>query len=254
MKKDRTDNDTLREQYEDALFKLLMDEFSEKEGQLLTAENNRLKSDEDFVVPDGLEARCEKTISNIFTAKKRKKSLQNAKKVLSRVAVVVLVTGLVFGTLFSSVSAFREAIYKVLVNDESVNTDIGFKESNVTSGFGNPIDVPSGEYLPSWLPEGYILISYEKDEFQSIATFGNDSGNKIYFYEVNNGPVLGVDTEEADSMEKISINGYDGLVVVKGAKISITWVDDKRNIFARIKTLDIDKKTLIKIAESVNEY
>jgi len=251
VKQNGSAKDTLREQYEDSLFRLLMDDFVEEEGQRLLEENENLKKDTDFVLPNGLEARGEKTIRETFEAKRRMRSWQSAKKILSRVAVIALACGVAFVTLFSTVSAFREAVNKILLNDETVNTDIGFKGSNVTGKLGNQIEVPSGAYLPTWLPEGYTFDSYERSEFQAIATYKNDSGNNIYYYELKNEPVLGADTEEADSTENISINGYDGLVIVKGATISITWVDSKRNIFARIKTLNIDKETAIKIAQSI---
>ena len=164
VKKDDLGKDSLREQYEDALFKLLMDEFAEKEGQQLMEENENLKNDKELVLPDGLEARCEKTICNAFAVKHRKKTLQSAEKNLSRVAVIVLLCGVVFITLFSSVSAFRESVYKMLVNDEHLNTDVDLQESNVTYSPGSPIDVPSGAWLPAWLPAGYKMVSYEKND------------------------------------------------------------------------------------------
>ena len=254
MKNSRPDKDALREEYEDSLFMLLMDDFAEKEGQRLTEENERLKDDKEFVLPDGVEARGEKTISEIFAAKRRKESWQRAKRLLGGVAAIILVCGIVFATLFTTVSAFREAVYKMLLNDETVNTDIDLQESNVTSGLGNSIELPPEAYLPTWLPEGYTMVSYETNMAKTIATFSNNSGNTIYYYELKNEPVFGVDTEDADSTENISFNGYDALVVIKGTTISITWVDTRRNILVRIKTLDLDKKIVIKIAQSVIKY
>lgn len=254
MENNRPDKDIMREQYEDSLFKLLMDDFAEKEGQRLTEENETLKDDKDFVLPDGIEARGEKTINEIFVAKRRKESWQRTKRILSGVAAIVLVCGIVFATLFTTVSAFRESVYKLLVDDEHINTDINLQETNVTNELGNSIEVPQGTYLPTWLPEGYALVSYETDAAKTIAMFSNNSGNTIYYYEFNNETVFGVDTEDAESTESISFNGHDGLVVLKGDKISITWIDTRRNMLVRIKTLDIDKKIVIKIAQSVNEY
>ncbi len=161
MKKVDLGKEPLREQYEDVLFKLLMDEFAEKEGRRLIEENERLKNDKEFVLPGGLEARCEKAISNVFAVKHRKKTLKRTEKIISRVAVIILVCGVVLITLFSSVSAFREAINRMLFNDETLNTDIDFQEINVTDGLGKEMDLPSGTYLPTWLPEGYTILSYE---------------------------------------------------------------------------------------------
>ncbi|NCB74535.1 MAG: DUF4367 domain-containing protein [Clostridia bacterium] len=251
MKNNIPDKDVLREEYEDSLFKLLMDDFAETEGQRLVEENERLKNDRDFILPDGIEARGEKTISELYAAKRRKESWQKAKRFLGGVAAIILVCGIVFASLFTTVSAFREAVYKMLLNDETLNTDVSFAESSGTDSAVNPIDIPAGAYLPTFLPDGYALISYKSNVSIVTAMFSDANGNEISYSELPNESVLGVDTEDADSTENVKINEYDGLVVIKGSTVSVTWVDTNRNIIARIKARNIDKDTVIKIAESI---
>ena len=53
-----TRHEELRDNYEDALFALLMDEFAEREGERLLEENERLKLDPDNVISDELDKRC----------------------------------------------------------------------------------------------------------------------------------------------------------------------------------------------------
>ena len=61
-----TKREKLLEQYEDALFSLLMDEFAESEGKAALEENERLKADPNFVVPKELQQLCRRTISLYF--------------------------------------------------------------------------------------------------------------------------------------------------------------------------------------------
>ena len=65
---------------------------------------------------------------------------------------------------------------------------------------------------------------------------------------------FGVDTGDADTTEKMKINSFDGMAVIKGSTISITWSDTDRHLLIRVKTENVDKETVIKIAESVKAY
>ena len=58
-----TRHEELQDNYEDALFALLMDEFAEREGERLLEENERLKSDPDIVISDELDRQCIKKIN-----------------------------------------------------------------------------------------------------------------------------------------------------------------------------------------------
>lgn len=251
MKKNKIDNEVLKEQYEDSLFALLMDKFAVTEGQRLIDENDSLKNDAEFKLPKGIEARCEKTISDVFAAKKRKEARKKAKKILSRAAVAVLACGIVFATLFSTVSAFREAVNNLVSEDKGANTRLTVQESNVQIGNKN-IVIPDGAFLPKWLPNGYVLTSYTTDSEFTIAQFSNDENKIIEYFEYVNEEAFGVDTENADITESVNINGFDGMAVIKKDTVSITWSDSKREKFVRVKSKYINKVTAIKIAESVS--
>ena len=57
-----TDHERLREQYEDALFALLMEGVAESEGEEALRLNEELKKDPNAEVPKDVQKRCEKTI------------------------------------------------------------------------------------------------------------------------------------------------------------------------------------------------
>ncbi len=58
-----TRREKLQEQYEDALFALLMDDLAVEEGKKAYEENKRLKADSSFEVPSESRKRCVETIA-----------------------------------------------------------------------------------------------------------------------------------------------------------------------------------------------
>lgn len=67
-----TRREKLQEQYEDALFALLMDDLAVEEGKKAYEENKRLKADSSFEVPSESRKRCVETIARCC----RKKQFQ----------------------------------------------------------------------------------------------------------------------------------------------------------------------------------
>lgn len=63
--------------------------------------------------------------------------------------------------------------------------------------------------------------------------------------------VVNVDTENADSVEKISISGYEGLCIVKNGCVHVAWGDTDHVIFISIYSRGLTKDTVIKLAEEM---
>ena len=58
----------LRNDYEEALFAMIMDEIMDLEGEALIAERERLALSEEFEISDELNERCISAINDAFTA------------------------------------------------------------------------------------------------------------------------------------------------------------------------------------------
>lgn len=57
-----------------------------------------------------------------------------------------------------------------------------------------------------------------------------------------------VDTENADNVESIWINGYEGLLIEKGERVHIVWGDTDRECFVDVICTNLGKDTVISIA------
>lgn len=79
-----TDHERLREQYEDALFALLMEGVAESEGEEALRLNEELKKDPNAEVPKDVQKRCEKTIRSAFAQKQLRATGRTAARWLTK--------------------------------------------------------------------------------------------------------------------------------------------------------------------------
>lgn len=80
----------LQEEYEDALFALMMYDVAEIEGRRAWEENERLMNDPEAQIPDELTQKCVKLIDRHFL---RRKILRNIKRVILATAILLLSGG-----------------------------------------------------------------------------------------------------------------------------------------------------------------
>ena len=93
-----TRREKLQENFEDALFALLMEEVAEQEGQRLLEENEKLKRDPESTVPPEVDRRCLKTIRRAFAKTQRRAAGHTAYRVFRQAAMVAVVGMLLFVT------------------------------------------------------------------------------------------------------------------------------------------------------------
>lgn len=253
--RERNFKQTIEENYEDALFAKLMYEHAQIEGTLLLEENERLKNDSEFHMPDGLDERCMDTIQSFFKAKKRKERRHKAATILKRTAIVLLICAALFTGLWCTASAFREAVYKVFLTMTEEKTEIQIRDDSQEkpSEYGEnsvEIEVPKDMIVPTYVPEGYTLTYFSRDEMQRNATYENNTGDEILYTELSEGFSCGIDTEDAE-VETVSINGYEGILVSKKGLVSINWADTDRAVLIRIASKAISKEEILKMAKSV---
>jgi len=245
------------ENYEDALFAKLMDEHAEIEGARLLEENEQLKNDPDFHLPTGLDERCMTTINNIFKTKRRKEREKKATAVFKRVAVAMLICAALFTGLMCTASAFRDAVFRLFKTEFNDNTDMQIRDVigplDNEENSGPMVKIPESSNLPTWLPEGYILssLSFENNHLKAI--YIDKSENQISYKEFPNSFAIGIDTENADKTETVSINGNKGVFVSKGGNQSLSWGDTNRNVIIKISSKTIRKEDMLKMAKSIEK-
>ena len=144
-----TRRENLQEQYEDALFALLMDDFAVSEGKSAIEENNRLKQDANFDIPADVRRRCLKTISKSCS----KASLHHAGKILcrsfSKIAMFTMICTLLFTTAFAVSPTIRATTLNFIITIFDDRTEFEFESPISTHESQQPYNISVG-----WLPNG----------------------------------------------------------------------------------------------------
>ena len=252
-----TRREKLEEQYEDAYFALLMDAVAEKEGARLEELNDQLNRDPNAAIPEEVDRRCRKVINQHFAKQRRSGYWRTTKRVLNRVAIVAAVMMLLFTTAFALSEDFRASTLNLLITVEEQYTRLEM-ENGSASESSDPQPVPSVETTASeyfenleigWIPEGFSCVD---NTFNYYAGFQNDAG--LYFSVTLSGEnsAIQIDTENADSIEYLSINGVDTMRVFKDGDINCAMMDTANGVFITVWTSPgISIETNEKIAQNI---
>jgi hypothetical protein len=255
----------LQEQYEDALFALLMEDMIEEDGKRLLEENERLKQDPDADVPDEVNQRCIRTIKRGFAKNQRRTVRKVTLRVLNKVAVAAVVCALLFVTACAASPELRVKTLNLLIEVSDVATTLKLSDDQGTTGEtgGNASDTAGqtlfGYRLPK-MPEGFSLDF--TNDFPSVADiqYSNNTGATIYIsIEKAVGGGLDVDTEDA-GVENVTVHGYEGLLIEKQYHIDddvtinsimIVWGDTDENTFVTVACTDLDIETVWQLASGI---
>ena len=248
--------DYLQDQYEDAYFALVMHEVAEQEGVRLEKLNEELQNDSAAAVPEEIDRKCLKTIDRYFAKKRHAGYWQTSKKILGRVGIVAAIIMLLFTTAFALSEQFRVNTLNLLITIEEKYTELHMEEAeDSTAGSASvTTDNSAGSnYFDDleigWMPEGYTCTMNYPNKMYG---FENDSGDAYVINRANGTSNMSIDTEDAESVENIVINGLETLRVTKQGCINTVMMDTEHGIFIRVWTsAGISRETNQKMAESI---
>ena len=248
--------DYLQDQYEDAYFALLMHEVAEQEGVRLEKLNEELQNDPAAAVPEEIDRKCLKTIDRYFAQKRYAGYWRTSQKILGRVGIVAAIIMLLFTTAFALSEEFRVTALNLLITIEEKYTELHMEEAEETTADSASVtaDTSTGsDYFDDleigWMPEGYICTVNSPN---SVYGFENDSGDAFVIDRVSGTTERSVDTENAESIENIVINGLETFRVTKQGCINTMMMDTEHGIFIRVWTsAGISPETNQKIAENI---
>ena len=239
-----TKHEKLQEQYEDALFALLMEEFAAEEGKSALEENERLKCDPAFDIPPDVRQRCLKTIAKTCTKQSLRRTGKSFCKVFTKVAVVATLCMLLFTTAIAVSPTLRANTFNLIISTFEDRTELRLENSTNDSG---PDHVTAG-----WLPDGYQLIEAENNAFQIRNVYKDQSGNSVFVNVLrNSSTVVGIDTEQAD-VETVNINGQLTMIIQKDNISQIVWANEILGYQVVVRSEDLPSDTLMKIAEKLS--
>lgn len=242
----------LQENFEDALFALLMYEVAEQEGQRLLEENERLKLDPESAVPLEIDRRCMKKINREFAKTQRREARHTAYLVFRQVAMVVVIGMLLFVTAFATFPEVRVKTLNLVIEASDVATCLTLRENDITSDTGSMAtgSILQGYRIPA-VSEEFVIENYCEGESSSYLRYCNMEGATIRFHIITaEGATHYVETEGAE-VTPVLIHGYEGLVIEEGNRITITWGDTDRATFVSVICDKISKEAAMSLADEV---
>ena len=216
------EQEKLYEQYEDAVFALLMDKVAEENGKKLLQQNEALLADPDAAVPETLSKRCLRTIEKAYRKSQWKAAAKKVTRALNRVALWILVPLFLFGTAFAASETVRVKTLNFLITNFEFGTE--FRIDNSASSAQQESMMPT---IENCIPSDYVLISQNSTSLSEVFLYTNASDSEvsiiIYTLENLNGAIT-IDTEDAEVWYS-TIHDQSVMFVQKADTYQAVWTD-----------------------------
>lgn len=217
------EQEKLYEQYEDAVFALLMDKVAEENGKKLLQQNEELLADPDAAVPKALSRRCLRTIEKAHRKSQWKAAAKKVTRALNRVALWILVPLFLFGTAFDASETVRVKTLNFLITNFEFGTE--FRIENTASA--TPQQQSMTPVVDDCIPSDYDLISQSSTSLSEVFLYTNASDSEvsiiIYTLEKLNG-AISIDTEDSEVWYN-TIDDQSVMYVQKADTYQAVWTD-----------------------------
>jgi len=240
----------LEEEYEAALFRVLLHDAMEQEGKILLEELQVARDFPDTEPPEvalkGFTMRLDHELSKQRRVARQKVALATMRTVATSLVIVLAV----FFTAMTTVSAFRTRVMNIWLEIRPEFTTFQLRgrdgdNASVTSMVVNWRDA----YVPTYVPTGYEVVSFSFNEgLKRIVFESADEQAFIIYTELDERSDLVVDTENASRFEKVSVNGNNGTLVVKNNLTTIVWEQSGRLFMIQAQT---DVAIAVRMAKGV---
>ena len=214
-----TKQEMLYEQYNDALFRLLMHSVAQHQGQQYQEENQALKAQEGGP-SETAKRRCLRTISRQVRRGHARAAARTASRVLSKAAVVMLLVISCLTAAFAVSPVFRSDALRWAVATFGDHAEYRF---NQTEGGVQYQGIEVG-----WLPEGYELVENQNTNGTISRRYIRPSGSveqrvDIRVMNFDGEGVFKVDTE-ANQLYQTIVHDTLATVIQRDESMQIIWM------------------------------
>lgn len=248
-----TQRDQLQEQYEHALFALMMDEAIQKQGQQALDDNKQLKKSNDFTISPKTDKKIKRLISRKLRFHPVGMKGMSIPKILKRAAFASCAVVFLTGTAFAVSPTLREQMLNLLVTVTDISTDFQFSYNGKSEIPGDYTVSEAEDFTVGWIPDEFI---FEKKEITSTSIdyrFYTVKDHWIDIYrETSDTLNFGIDIEDA-KVNYISIHGKSALVSEKEDIIIVTWAEEETATIFCVSGEGVEKKDVIKVAMNIQE-
>ena len=241
-----TQKEQLWENYEDAVFAILMDAVAEQEGEKGLQLMEELEHDPSAQVPEEVQRRAEKTIRKAFAAQSRRSARHVGFRMFQRIAVAVMLVILTAVCAFAAFPEMRVNVLNMIEQTFSDHTDF-----NVTSGDSDEYSSATFTIKPAWLPENFSLTDEGENNASVFSMYENGAGGVLFISENKATDLsMAVDTENAEKQD-IKIQDYQAKLIEKDNWRCILFLVPEKNMLVYIDAENVPTEQVIKVAENI---
>lgn len=241
-------NDSLVDNYEEALAALLMSQVAEYEGQRFEKENEMLNSDPDFDVPPELDSRCIEAIRKAAQKEEAKLRRYKAYRVLYRAAVFAVVILTMFTTAYAIFPEVRAGVANLVTDIREIATVLRMEDIP-------PADAVADKKLTgftySGIPSSYRLVNRVETSSDIINDYKDDNGSYINVSIASaRGAQNYLNSENAIEIKELTVSGHSVLLIIRENYNILSLSDTENYIFFTVIADALTETELLSIAES----
>ena len=217
-------------EYNERILKNVLEDYIEESDEQLSKEIEEAKNDPRFQVKEG-EARA--FAMKHYKAKSKKKKTAS---LILKIASVVLVIAIGVSFIPFSVEGKRSSFAEIIIN--FVNSEFIAFDNNEDD---NLLLSYEGEFIPTWIPDGYIVESVNNSDEIKVISFTNNNNCKILFKEQLYNVKTNLNYENGTNKKDITVLDYNGIYYEKDNVQYISVITDNTiiSISCNDKTIDL---------------
>ena len=175
------------------------------------------------------------------TKQKKNHQFRSISRVAQKVIVAIAACIVIMFTTMMTSEAVRARITAFLISITPKYAEVGLDNIQELEP-EKPV-----LYELGYVPDGFILYSEENEIGQDL-TYQKGEEQYILFHVLTKAGVAQLDTENAEEIKYVPVNGETGLLIIEKDWTTITWSNDN-HIFVLGGTVSEDE--IMKIAESI---
>lgn len=222
-------------EYNERILKNVLQDYREENDEKLLKEIEEAKNNPLFQNKEG-EAEA-------FALKYTAKPKKHSGKVFLRVASILLVFAIVVAVIPMPVDGKKSTLAEIIVN--FVSSEFFSVGSNETDS--RFLDY-EGDYIPSYIPEGYTLKEITNGTYSKTIVF-SDGKNSLVFSENTLNSNINIDYTDKENVQEFEVLGCNGVCFESEEMKYIYLVSDERMISISCTDISIDLIGFAKLIE-----
>ena len=246
--------EALLEQYEEALFALLMESVAEAEGEKALAESRRLNESGEEIMPAETHRRCLRLIAQKMAGRNVRQFGRGFVRAAGMAATIALVAIMVFTTAFAAQESFqaKKPTFGYAMKFHKHTTVISLPASSAALSSGQRSPAP--QFSVDWLPKGFEPEKEEKSDSNVWIQYRRPNTEARIVIAARNllDGSANVNTEDARVSYR-QLRGTEAMVVETPDSVcQILWAAEGKGdwLFCAVGQ-NVELKTLLRVVESM---